>query len=313
MRSLFQLIAGTPACMLSWLLVPLILLAMGFFWKRETRKLIVQIRRIRRNRSSAQIQAPGLIYDRELLDEINRLLDYLNAEDKKLYSRRQEIQEMVTGISHDFRTPLTSISGYVQILKERGPSLPDEEIVRYLDIIESRAASLAALADDFYTYSTLEAQDLKAKMENGNPLNALRSVLAQYYDELEMHFPEVRADIPEYSLSMPIDRVFLERIFSNLVRNALTYGSLFFCIKARLENNELRIVFANGLPDQPSVKIADVNRLFERNFSVNWARGASSTGLGLPIARSLSEQLGGRLDACCKDRELELILTLPLP
>ena len=129
----------------------------------ETAKVCRRIEILRKTHGSAPLKADSFLFDPKLLDELNAMIDYLNRERSRLYHREEDVKAMVTGISHDFRTPLTSISGYVQVLREEGPELPEEERRRYQNIIESRADSLAALAEDFYTFSSLDSLDLTAR------------------------------------------------------------------------------------------------------------------------------------------------------
>lgn len=294
------------------LLAVIVLLFLLLLQRRESARIIQAMRRIRQTHSVVPIKARSAFIDRALLDEVNAMMEYLNRERRELYRREEEIRAMVTGISHDFRTPLTSISGYVQVLRQERGHLSEEETERYLAIIEGRAASLAALAEDFYTYSSLGSFDMEAKPEMMNPLHALRAVLAQYYLDLEKHFPVLKIDIPELAVKARTDRIFLERIFSNLLRNALTYGAEYFHIVVRRSPNLLEITFSNGLPEQAHWNQKNIEQVFERRFSVDWAKGASSTGLGLYIARSLLEELDGSLRAEVDEKSFSLICSLPL-
>lgn len=303
--------ALTPKDLVLFIVIAILLLII-FIQRRDSTQLCKKMRRIRENHSIATMKAGNIFLDRRLLDEVNAMLDYVNWERRELYRREEEIRAMVTGISHDFRTPLTSISGYVQVMRENPDRLSREDKLRYLDIIEGRASSLAALANDFYTYCSLGSFDMQPQTESANPLNALRTVAAQYYLDLEKHFPEVRMDIPEMNIRAEIDRVFLERVFTNLVRNAISYGTEYFLIKARLDGNDVVISFSNGVPPQAKWNKENINRIFERKYSVNWTQGASSTGLGLYIARRLIEDMGGSMSAECRKEELSLICRLPL-
>lgn len=280
--------------------------------KVESRRLRNQIRDIRKNSHVTSLKSASGLFDRELLGEINLLIEDLLQERKKLYQDEESIKEIVTGISHDFRTPLTSISGYVQILLEQNSRSTPEEREKYLQIIDGRSRSLAALVEDFYTYSSLSSFDIKPKLENNNPLTALRAVLANYYEELENRFAQVQLNIPEEAYLASLDRVYLERAFGNLVRNALNHGKDFFAVGVRSKDEYIEIVIRNGLPDGLKLDKEQVQKFFERNFSVNWAKGATSTGLGLPIARTLLEQLGGSLTAEADEHSVSMICAIPL-
>ncbi len=307
-----QMILLIIAELLVFVLVGGVFIFRSYLRRKEMKKLRLKLRQIREKRLPSTIKSISPLLDAGFVEELNLLIEDLMDQRRVLYEKGEETREMVTGISHDFRTPLTSISGYVQILLEREGVISTEERQRYLSIILERTRSMAELVEDFYTYSSLGSSDMQPKLAPADPLGPLRAILAMHYDELELAFEEVQISIPDESLLAHIDKVYLERAFGNLVINALRYGSGTFRVEAIRLDEQLLIVFANRVPDPEVLKSTRINQLFERNFSVNWKSGASSTGLGLPITRSLLQQLGGDLTAEIVDEEFRMQCILPL-
>jgi sensor histidine kinase len=201
---------------------------------------------------------------------------------------------MVTTISHDFRTPLTSISGYVQILLD-DDDVSYENRQKYLKIIESRAISLSSLIEDFYTVSSIDSLDYPYNLTTISLSEILRAQIAAYYVELEKRYSTIEVDIVESPCYMISDRTSLQRIFSNLIKNALSYGIDKIRISLKEDENSYKIEFSNSLYENADKNIAD--KIFERNYSVNWASSSKSTGLGLSIAKSMTEKMGGSIGA----------------
>ena len=262
--------------------------------KSEQKRLAYQIEKNSKFESTGLVKKDSFFLGKALIDSINVLIVEHHRQKKEYEETRQNFKSMVTTISHDFRTPLTSISGYVQIL------LDDDEVSyenrqKYLKIIESRAISLSSLIEDFYTVSSIDSLDYPYNLTTISLSEILRAQIATYYVELEKRYSTIEVDIVESPCYMISDRTSLQRIFSNLIKNALSYGIDTIRISLKENESSYKIGFANSLYENADKNIA--NKIFERNYSVNWASSSKSTGLGLSIAKSMTEKMGGSIGA----------------
>ena len=262
--------------------------------KSEQKRLAYQIEKNSKFESTGLVKKDSFFLGKALIDSINILIVEHHRQKKEYEETRQNFKSMVTTISHDFRTPLTSISGYVQIL------LDDDEVSyenrqKYLKIIESRAISLSSLIEDFYTVSSIDSLDYPYNLTTISLSEILRAQIAAYYVELEKRYSTIEVDIVESPCYMISDRTSLQRIFSNLIKNALSYGIDTIRISLKENESSYKIEFSNSLYENADKNIA--NKIFERNYSVNWASSSKSTGLGLSIAKSMTEKMGGSIGA----------------
>ena len=262
--------------------------------KSEQKRLAYQIEKNSKFESTGLVKKDSFFLGKALIDSINILIVEHHRQKKEYEETRQNFKSMVTTISHDFRTPLTSISGYVQIL------LDDDEVSyenrqKYLKIIESRAISLSSLIEDFYTVSSIDSLDYPYNLTTISLSEILRAQIATYYVELEKRYSTIEVDIVESPCYMISDRTSLQRIFSNLIKNALSYGIDTIRISLKENESSYKIGFANSLYENADKNIA--NKIFERNYSVNWASSSKSTGLGLSIAKSMTEKMDGSIGA----------------
>lgn len=217
------------------------------------------------------------------------LADGINVQLKELYGRRQryqqgdmELKEAITNISHDLRTPLTAIYGYLELLKREEAS---ETVKNYLDIIENRTVALRQLTEELFRYTVAASETEKLELEDIVINGILEESISSYYAVLKQHEIMPDISIPEKKVVRRLNREALVRIFGNIISNAVKYsdGDLRITL-----SEEGEIVFSNhaaGLTD------VEVGKLFDRFYTVNNAR--KSTGLGLSIAKMLTEEIGG--------------------
>ena len=262
--------------------------------KSEQKRLAYQIEKNSKFESTGLVKKDSFFLGKALIDSINILIVEHHRQKKEYEETRQNFKSMVTTISHDFRTPLTSISGYVQILLD-DDDVSYENRQKYLKIIESRAISLSSLIEDFYTVSSIDSLDYPYNLTTISLSEILRAQIAAYYVELEKRYSTIEVDIVESPCYMISDRTSLQRIFSNLIKNALSYGIDTIRISLKENESSYKIEFANSLYENADKNIAD--KIFERNYSVNWASSSKSTGLGLSIAKSMTEKMGGSIGA----------------
>lgn len=233
---------------------------------------------------------------RKLASDINVQLRLLRKERHRYQQGDLELKEAVTNISHDLRTPLTAIGGYLDLLEREDKS---ETVQRYLSQIQNRTEALKNLTDELFRYSVVTSpQDLK--LEPMDVVLALEESLLSFYAVMEERGIRPEIQLPEEPVWRRLDAGTVNRIFSNIISNALKYsdGDLSVVMKG-----DGCITFSNRARNLNTVA---VGRLFDRFYTVEASR--NSTGLGLSIARILTERMGGTISAQYENGRLEITI-----
>lgn len=229
-----------------------------------------------------------------LAASINVQLRQLRSQRHKYLNGDRELKEAVTNISHDLRTPLTAICGYMDLLEKEEKS---EAVTRYLSLIANRTEAMKQLTEEFFRYSVILSaaeMELEAVSING----ALEESIAAFYGALTLRgiVPEIR--FTETPVLRRLNRGSLSRVFGNILNNALKYSDGDLEIQLRQDGE---IIFSNTASKLDDVQ---VGRLFDRFFTVEAAR--NSNGLGLAISKTLVEQMGGVITARFQDSRLSI-------
>ena len=235
-----------------------------------------------------------------LASDINRQLALLRRQRQRYIQGDREVKDTMTNISHDLRTPLTAICGYLDLLKRE--ELPPEA-VRYLSQIENRSQVMKQLTEELLRYSVTASVPSGDCREELSLNSALEESMAAYYGAFRSRGIVPRITLPEMPVTRRLDRIALSRILSNIISNALKYSDGDFDVTLDPSGE---ITFSNTAASLDPVM---AGRLFDRFFTVKTGRDA--TGLGLSIARLLTGNLGGEIGA--EHREGKLFIKLSLP
>ena len=228
----------------------------------------------------------------ELLEEVNRLLEQRREDQSHWLERERSLRQQIANVSHDLRTPLTSILGYLQLME--GEDLPEEERREYLAVVESRARALQSLITGFYDLSRLEGGEYPLEREPVNLYTSLSGLLAAFYNDFMDKGFDMTVELREGLPSVTADPAGVLRVFTNLIRNALEHGRSRMSILLYQEGDEVVSVFAN---DAPGLTPEDVEHVFDRFFTADKMRTGQSTGLGLAIVKALVERMGHTVSA----------------
>lgn len=241
----------------------------------------------------------NVLIDLSSRDRHMRNLAYtINKELKKLINDRHryqqgdaELKNAVTNISHDLRTPLTAVCGYLDMLdkEEQG-----ENSKRYLKIIRGRTEIMKQLTEELFRYSVFTSVSDGTPSEPVILNSALEESLSAMYTSLKAGHITPSLTMPDVKVKRMLNRNALSRIFGNIISNAVKYSD--GDLEITLEENG-RITFSNHAEKLDEIQ---VGRLFDRFYTVETA-SSGSTGLGLSIARALTEQMGGSIDAEYED------------
>lgn len=208
-------------------------------------------------------------------------------------------------ISHDLRTPLTAIRGYLELLREEEqcPDVQSEAVRRYLAIIDERTVRLKELTEELFKYTIAASKPQILEPEEVSINRVLEESISTCYGLFKEHRIEPCIFMPDQKIVRCLDPKALSRIFENILSNALKYSDGDFRVTLR-ENGE--ITFENHAACLDEVQTA---RLFNRFYTVENAHNA--TGLGLSIARSLTEQMGGEIRAEYRESVLRILIRFP--
>ena len=233
---------------------------------------------------------------RRLAADINRELKLLRAQRRRYQQGDRELKEAVTNISHDLRTPLTAISGYLELLEEEEKS---EAVKRYLFCIKNRTEAMKDLTEELFCYTIVRSEEPKKK-EKTDISSVLEESLLSFYGAMVSKgiVPEIQ--VPDKKIIRNVNKASLVRVFGNIISNMIKYSEGEMKVKL-LENGEMH--FSNKAPKLQAVQ---VEKLFDRFFTVEDAR--ISTGLGLSIAKTLTEEMGGSIRAEYREETLTIFL-----
>ena len=235
-----------------------------------------------------------------LVTHINRQLQALRRERLRLHSGNAELTAAVTNISHDLRTPLTALCGYLDLLEQEPQT---EAAARYLAVIRERTDAMRALTEELFRYSVLTATADELHTEPVCLNDVLEQSLAGFYGALSARGITPSVQLPEEKVIRPLDAAALRRVFDNILSNAAKYSDGDLAVVLAPDGE---VTFSNRASALSRVEAA---RLFDRFYTVDSARG--STGLGLSIAKLLTEKLHGTISADYENETLRICRAFP--
>ena len=235
-----------------------------------------------------------------LVTHINRQLQALRRERLRLHSGNAELTAAVTNISHDLRTPLTALCGYLDLLEQEPQT---EAAARYLAVIRERTDAMRALTEELFRYSVLTATADELHTEPVCLNDVLEQSLAAAYGALSARGITPSVQLPEEKVIRPLDAAALRRVFDNILSNAAKYSDGDLAVVLTPDGE---VTFSNRASALSRVEAA---RLFDRFYTVDSARG--STGLGLSIAKLLTEKLHGTISADYENETLRICIAFP--
>lgn len=223
----------------------------------------------------------------ELLAQINGLLEDRENETRQLREREESLRRQIANVSHDLRTPLTSILGYLQLLES--DDLDQDQRARYMQVVEGRARVLQELITAFYDLSRIEGGEYPLEIQPVDLRRRLEPLLASFYDDFQQAGFQVDVQLEDNLPPVLADPGGVTRILTNLLNNALKHGSQSLSIRLCREGDCLVTAFSN---DAPHLTQEDLPRVFERFYTGDQMRTGQNTGLGLAIVKALAQRMG---------------------
>ena len=254
-----------------------------YFMKKSIKEISNLLSDIMKNDTNNLITISSNDKDiKKLAIKINEELKVLRKEKLQYESGNQELKKSLTNISHDLRTPLTAITGYVELLKK-------ERKNEYIEIIERKTKELTNLTEELFDFSKTMDIGKNIKKEKVCINQMLEESIASYYEIFKEKNIEPNIKICNKKIYRELDKNSITRIFENILSNAIKYGGEDLKIEL-LENG--KIIFSNKTK---SLDKTTASKIFDRYFTVENAK--KSAGIGLSIAKQLTELNGGTINA----------------
>lgn len=228
---------------------------------------------------------------------INQLIQFFKREQQKMLKREKEIKQEITNISHDLRTPLTSIQGFTELLTD--PNLTEEEKLEYIYIIQKKIDHLLMITDAFYEFSQIDSADKQLHLVQLELDQIVIETMLLYHEEFEKRNLTVyvgEGEIPPFIA----DRKASTRIVTNIIQNALRYAKSYFKIYFFEEEH---YVYFRAINDVEQFNRQELNRIFDRTFRLDTSRASGHLGLGLHIVKRLIEIQAGKVTANIENDE----------
>lgn len=249
------------------------------------------------------------IIEREILkltSLINLMCDEHKAKENILKEKDKRLKIAMAGISHDIRTPLTSLRGFFELL---GNETDTEKKEKYSKIIDGKLIELTELLEELFTYTKLQNEDYVLELGRYDFTKIVLGTLFSFYGTFKEKNIETEVDIDEEPAIATCNDVAVKRMLSNILKNAMLHGSGRINIIYKTGNGMVEFLCKNSVEDPGAI---DISQVFDRFYKADAARGKGSTGLGLSVAKELAGRMGGEISACVKDRMFIIKFVMPL-
>ena len=219
---------------------------------------------------------------RELMDELNEMLDRQREQRRRYLKKEQDISDAYTNLSHDIRTPLTSLNGYFRLLEE---SEDPKERARYLSVIEERINSLKEMLEELFTYTKLKNETYVLEMEPLYLNRIVTETVFSYYDVWMEKGIEPEIDFSEEQMKIEGNAAGLRRTLQNIIKNGMDHGTGKMRITLKRQDQWAVVECINYVEHPEEI---EVEKVFERFYKADEARSRTSSGLGLSIAKAFT-------------------------
>ena len=275
---------------------------------RYVEYLSQEIQKIREEGFGRSMELQGDDEITQLCAVINEMSVQLREKEEREKRQQQSKNELITNVSHDLRSPLTSIIGYVELLKETGPE--DRQLFdEYIEVVERRLTGLNGLINELFEYTKLNSVGQFPDMEKRDVQELLRHILYEYKILMEAEGLTLSWQLGAESHAAHIITQQMVRVFQNLLENARRYADHSAPVTVTAQDEgQLHICITNRLTDACGI---EPDRIFERFYCGDRARSTpQSSGLGLAIVKRIVELHGGEVNASLQGQELSIHLFL---
>lgn len=243
----------------------------------------------------------------EMITAFNRLIMQYKDKMNALQSENRIYRESITSISHDIRTPLTSVKGYVQMLQST--VIGEEKRAEYTRIIDRRLDGVTDMLNQLFEYARIEAGEmqLEAEVFQAGPLFA--ETISLFYDDFIKRGMEPKVTITKTPCRIRADRQAFVRIIENLIKNVFVHGTG-GCELSLTEEEGQMILRVSNLTN--TIEEGDIDRIFDRFYTTDLSRSRKTTGLGLAIVKRFTVQMNGSVKASLEGKRFTIQIGFPL-
>ncbi|MBE5954210.1 MAG: HAMP domain-containing histidine kinase [Lachnospiraceae bacterium] len=299
------------------LLIALTIITIKYIlYRRQVKEICRQIQFVSGEVTNHKIRTD--LKDKEVVELAKRINDMCEDQSKKenaLIGKDRRLKETLTSVSHDIRTPLTSLKGYFELLMSEEDT---DKKLQYAGVMSERMDNLSDLLDELFTYTKLQNQDYKLEMEEWDMTKLVLDTIFSFYEIFKEKGYEPELDIDEKSYKVMCNDLAVKRVISNIVKNALVHGMgdirLTYGVEDMINEKSIDkkrthevsmqetdtrsrwVIFTceNSIPHPENM---DITQVFERFYKADKARNEKSTGLGLAIAKEMVEKMDGNIEA----------------
>lgn len=284
------------------IMVIFILLAYLFFTKKELRRISEEIEIVRSRNSNNLVHNEYRTREISLLtNKINSLITEIKKVEQEYGNKDKALMKMITNISHDLRTPLTSAIGYINIIQTSNLSKEEEQLE--LKTIEERLKKLESLINSFFEFSKILSSNETLTFEKINLNMVIENCIASHYEDFEKEDRKIILKTYSNKIDINSNKKLLTRIFDNLIENSYKHSTSDLEIDIK-KKDKIKITFSNNL----LYNDLDIEKMFNEFYTVDISRTKGNTGLGLAIAKDFTEQLKGNIYAKKRKDKLTIVL-----
>jgi signal transduction histidine kinase len=271
----------------------------------QMRSIRSQVHFISRNETRKRLTFYGKSRSfRRLASDINEILDSYDERHEKILREDKEIKDTLTNMSHDIRTPLTSLKGYFELLEQTDDP---EERRKYSSIITGRIDSLSEILETMFLYTKVSNVNFKISIDPIECSKIILETLFEYYDDFQDKGFEVDVDVDE-GIRILGNEQSLKRIMQNLIRNSLVHGGgdVKLSVKRDEQGKKVVITLDNLLLEGQN---PDPQKVFDRYYKGDASRHTGSSGVGLSVVKKLVESMSGDISAVVSDGRFKIAMS----
>ncbi|PFG14492.1 sensor histidine kinase [Bacillus sp. es.036] len=263
------------------------------FSKRLTsplHKLIEGIKRLADRDFNINYERKGIYKD--VFHNMNQLSNQLRKTEIEQKKLAQMKEEWISNISHDMKTPLSSILGFAEILKEKEYNFTPEDIQKYAEIIERKSIYMKELIEDLHLSTRLKNKELLLKIEKVNIVSLIRVIVIDVINDGECR--DIEFYPSEEKIEVEVDQVLMRRAINNLIDNAIVHNNENVNIKIEVKRGERTHITIKD--NGKGVSKSEIDRVFDRHFrGTNTTQSHKGSGLGMAIAKEVIETHEGEI------------------
>ncbi|MHC5373548.1 sensor histidine kinase [Enterococcus sp. LJL120] len=287
------------------ILLILFLLSQNLLRRRNIHRLNQQLSEILENFGTNELlrtSLPDAAMNR-FSEQVNLLIQRYKLEQQRMQKNNDALRQEVTNLSHDLRTPLTSIKGFTELLQR---DLSSAERQEYTELVLQKVISLNEMIEQFYDLAKIESADIQLHYQEISLPQLLAEAVMPFQQDFEKRGLTITLEETNLNQKLLVDPLYTKRIITNILQNCLRYSRSFVKISGTLtESGQFSLTFKNDT-DFP---VPDSQKIFQRSYSADTSRSQGQTGLGLYISRQLIELQGGKIAADYQQEIFRISLT----